>query len=74
MTATSPTPVLIGGERYLTAREVAGLVGYPYRQLWTRLSRGTLPSPDVNLGNKPLWKEQTVTNWLQQRGERNNNE
>jgi predicted DNA-binding transcriptional regulator AlpA len=59
--------LVIGGETYLTAKQTAALVGFPYRQLWTRQSRGTLPSPDVNLGHKPLWKEQTVIDWLDKR-------
>jgi predicted DNA-binding transcriptional regulator AlpA len=59
--------VWLGQEKMFTAQGVAEAVGIPYRQLWTRVSRGTLPSADVNLGKKPLWKASTIETWLADR-------
>jgi hypothetical protein len=67
--SNSTSPHTIGGEVYLTGKELAIHVGFPYPQLWTRLARGTLPLADVNLGLKPLWKMSNVDVWLKEREE-----
>lgn len=71
MTKKAVLSTELGGEWFLTAQGVAEATGYPYRHLWTLVSRGTLPSPDVNLGNKPLWKQASVDNWLKQKEQNN---
>ena len=45
---------------WLTAKELADYVGMPYPNLWTYQKRGILPTPDLHLGNKPLWKRSTI--------------
>jgi predicted DNA-binding transcriptional regulator AlpA len=45
---------------YLTAKQVSNVTGYKYRHLWSYIKRGSFPQPDINIGNKPLWKEQTI--------------
>jgi predicted DNA-binding transcriptional regulator AlpA len=45
---------------YFTARQVAEETGYKYHHLWSYIKRGTFPKPDINLGNKPLWKPETI--------------
>lgn len=49
---------------YLTAKEVAEVAGLQYKTLWTYLKRDTLPTPDVHIGNKPLWNKETIDHWL----------
>lgn len=46
-----------------TAKDVAEFTGYPYRQLWSYLKRGTLPEADYRVGNKPLWLRTTLEQW-----------
>jgi predicted DNA-binding transcriptional regulator AlpA len=52
---------------YLTAQEVADTAGLQYKTLWTYLKRGTLPAPDTYVGNKPLWKTESIDLWLSER-------
>ena len=47
----------------LTAQDVADYAGMKYKHLWTYQKRGTLPAADMYLGNKPLWKRETIEAW-----------
>jgi len=45
---------------WLTTHELADYANMPYPNLWTYLKRGILPTPDMYVGNKPLWKRSTI--------------
>jgi predicted DNA-binding transcriptional regulator AlpA len=51
----------------LTGKEVAESAGLRYKTLWTYKKRNTLPEPDIYIGNKPLWKRETIAEWLSTR-------
>lgn len=61
------------GDLLLTAEEVAARAGIGHRTLLSYLSdtRGVrVPQPDGRLGRAPLWRESTVTAWLEGRPNR----
>lgn len=52
---------------YMTAKQVAEHAGLQYKSLWTYLKRGTLPTADLFVGNKPLWNKSTIDQWMSER-------
>lgn len=57
----------------LTGEQVASIAGLKYKTLWTYRKRNTLPEPDIYLGNKPLWKKETIAEWSSTRRTRTTN-
>ena len=58
------------GDLLLTTEEVAARAGIGHRTLLAYLhdTRGVrAPQPDVHVGRTPLWRESTVTSWLDSR-------
>ena len=51
----------------LGTREVAHLARLKEQTVRTYLYRGTMPEPDVRLGQSPGWYEETIRTWLRRR-------
>ena len=47
----------------LSIKEVAEMVGFSPATIYRRLSEGEFPRP-VKVGNKTLWKRQSILDWL----------
>lgn len=55
------------GDAWLTAAEVAELLGVSRATVHTYRSRGVLPPPGRYVGATPQWRRQTVVWWQQTR-------
>jgi predicted DNA-binding transcriptional regulator AlpA len=42
---------------------VSELTGIKYKHIWIYKKRGVFPEPDDYIGNKPLWKKETIEAW-----------
>ncbi len=51
----------------LTIAQIAQLGNLSPTSIKTYRNRGTLPPPDSRQGNQPLWKRETVEEWLRTR-------
>ena len=51
----------------LTNDDVSQLTGLTYSYLYTLRRRKLLPKPDTYIGRTPLWKRQTIENWMNTR-------
>ena len=47
----------------LSIKEVAEMVGFSPATIYRRLSEGEFPRP-VKVGNKTLWKRQSILDWV----------
>lgn len=52
---------------YLTTKEVAAYLGVKPRTVNQYLWREEMPEPDERVGPLPLWKEETIEKWREQR-------
>ena len=52
---------------WLTNTDIAKLSGLKVRTIYKYRERNTLPEPDHQIGKVPLWKKETVDNWLKTR-------
>lgn len=48
--------------------DLAEAIGVSRRFLERELSAGRLPKPDLRLGKVPLWRVETIRNWLERGG------
>ena len=48
---------------WLTITDIAQETGLAIDTIYTYRKRNTLPEADHYIGNKPLWKHETITNW-----------
>jgi predicted DNA-binding transcriptional regulator AlpA len=52
---------------WLTTTDIANLAGLKIDTIYTYRKRDTLPKEDHMLGNKPLWKKETIQKWINSR-------
>lgn len=52
---------------WFTTHDVAEYSGIKYKHLWTYQKRGVLPEADIHIGNKPIWRRETIEAWSAQR-------
>lgn len=52
---------------YLTTAEVAERAGVSVKTVHRYLYRGNMPPADERIGRSPVWKEETITKWLEAR-------
>jgi predicted DNA-binding transcriptional regulator AlpA len=52
---------------YLEAQQVAERAGVSRETIWRYRRRGDIPEPDEYAGRTPLWREETITEWLASR-------
>jgi hypothetical protein len=51
----------------MTFSEVAGRVGLLRNTLTAYLAKGLMPQPDERYGRTPLWREETIEEWVRSR-------
>lgn len=52
---------------WLTTTDIASLTGLKLDTIYTYRKRDTLPKEDHMLGNKPVWKKETIQQWVDSR-------
>jgi len=52
---------------WLTNTDIAELTGLKVETLHTYLNRNTLPTPDNYIGRTPVWKSNTIKQWIKDR-------
>jgi excisionase family DNA binding protein len=67
----NPRPAALQGER-LTYRldEVAKLLGVSRRTIERERAAGRFPKPDLWIGRTPLWRRETLVQWIAEGGGR----
>jgi predicted DNA-binding transcriptional regulator AlpA len=67
--APSPKPIDTAVER-LTLRldDVAHALGVSRRAIERERSAGRFPQPDLTIGRMPLWRPQTIHEWIERGG------
>lgn len=58
----------------LTYSEIAELTGLKYDTIYRLRKNNTLPAPDLIVGRTPVWKRQTINEWIKTRNEVDVNE
>jgi excisionase family DNA binding protein len=53
----------------LTYSEIAELTGLKYDTIYRYRKQNTLPAPDLTIGRTPVWKRQTINEWISKRNE-----
>ena len=48
----------------LSRRDVAELMGLGIETIKTHRARGNMPEPDVIIDDKPLWRRETIDQWI----------
>ena len=48
---------------WLTTTDIAYQTGLKIDTIYTYRKRNTLPEPDHMIGNRPLWKQETIDEW-----------
>lgn len=51
----------------LDVSAVAELAGVSVASIYTYLTRGTIPEPDLRFGRSPVWRRRTIEKWLASR-------
>lgn len=49
---------------WLTNTDIANLTGLKIETLYKYRKRNTLPEPDHLVGRTPVWKQETIENWI----------
>jgi len=57
---------------WLTYTDIAKLSGLKYDTIYRHRKRSTLPEPDLQIGNKPLWSKSTIDTWMTKRESKEN--
>lgn len=52
---------------WLTTTDIASLTGLKLDTIYTYRKRDTLPKEDHMIGNKPVWKRETIQRWIDDR-------
>lgn len=55
-------------KEYLSARQVAAMVGIKRATFTAYASRGQAPEPDLRLDTHPYWKRETIRKWREESG------
>jgi predicted DNA-binding transcriptional regulator AlpA len=48
----------------LSRRDVAELMGLGIETIKTHRARGNMPDPDYVIDDKPLWRRETIDQWI----------
>jgi predicted DNA-binding transcriptional regulator AlpA len=48
----------------LSRRDVAELMGLGIETIKTHRARGNMPDPDYVIDDKPLWRRETIEQWI----------
>lgn len=56
-------------EEWLTASDLAEMLNLKYQTIFTYRSRNTLPEPDSYIGRTPIWKKETVQEFINKKNE-----
>lgn len=48
----------------LSRRDVAELMGLGIETIKTHRARGNMPDPDYVIDDKPLWRKETIDQWI----------
>ena len=51
----------------LSRRDVAELMGLGIETIKTHRARGNMPDPDYVIDDKPLWRRETINQWIAER-------
>ena len=51
----------------LSRRDVAELMGLGIETIKTHRARGNMPDPDYVIDDKPLWRRETIDQWIAER-------
>jgi predicted DNA-binding transcriptional regulator AlpA len=49
---------------WLTSSDVANKVGVEVRTIYKYRERKSMPEHDAMIGNKPVWKQTTIDDWI----------
>ena len=52
---------------WLTTTDIAQRAGLKIDTIYNYRSRNTLPEPDHLIGRTPVWKQETIDEWIQLR-------
>lgn len=52
---------------WLTSSDVADKLGVQVRTIYKYRERKSIPEHDAMIGNKPVWKQSTIDDWLDER-------
>lgn len=52
---------------WLTSNDVANKLGVQVRTIYKYRERKSIPEHDAMIGNKPVWKQSTINNWIDER-------
>lgn len=52
---------------WLTSTDIANQIGVKVRTIYKYRERDTLPIHDAMIGNKPVWKQTTIDDWISSR-------
>ena len=52
---------------WLTNTDIAKQTGLKLETLYKYRKRNTLPKPDKMIGRTPVWKQETIDNWVSKR-------
>jgi predicted DNA-binding transcriptional regulator AlpA len=58
---------LVGIDGYLTSADLAKLLGIKQTSVHRYRVRGDIPQPDEYVGRTPLWKQETIDQWVENR-------
>jgi len=54
-------------KKWLTNKDIVELTGLKYKTLYKYRARAVMPTPDIYIGNKPLWRNTTIEDWVSKR-------
>ena len=54
---------------WLTNTDIAKQTGLKTETLYKYRKRNTLPNPDKYIGRTPVWKQETIDNWVSSRSQ-----
>jgi len=49
---------------WLTSTDIANQIGVKVRTIYKYRERDTLPIHDAMIGNRPVWKQTTIDDWI----------
>lgn len=52
---------------WLTSTDIANQIGVKVRTIYKYRERDTLPTHDAMIGNRPVWKQTTIDDWISTR-------
>jgi predicted DNA-binding transcriptional regulator AlpA len=52
---------------WLTSTDIANQIGVKVRTIYKYRERDTLPIHDAMIGNRPVWRQTTIDDWISSR-------